>query len=103
MITSRLSLDPSHPIFKGHFPELPVLPGVCMIDMIKGVLEAVLRHRIFLKKAHQIKFLRILNPNEFPEVFAHLNYTEDQGTTRVVAKLQSGDIIFFKLDAQFSS
>jgi hypothetical protein len=36
-------------------------------------------------------------------VFAHLNFTEDQGITRVVAKLQSGDIIFFKLDAQFSS
>ena len=28
-----VEIDPTHPIFEGHFPDQPVLPGVCMVQI----------------------------------------------------------------------
>ena len=28
-LSARIELDATHPIFEGHFPGRPILPGVC--------------------------------------------------------------------------
>ena len=38
----RVRLNAAHPLFAGHFPGQPVLPGVCTLDMVREALsEAV--------------------------------------------------------------
>ena len=32
-----LTLNAEHPIFKGHFPNNPVTPGVCMMQIVKNL------------------------------------------------------------------
>ncbi|MBS1934927.1 MAG: hydroxymyristoyl-ACP dehydratase, partial [Bacteroidetes bacterium] len=41
-VKAVLELNPAHDIFKGHFPETPVVPGVCMLQMLKEVMENIL-------------------------------------------------------------
>ena len=31
----QVMLNPQHAIYNGHFPQQPVVPGVCMLQMIK--------------------------------------------------------------------
>ena len=38
-IEAIIELDEHHDIFKGHFPGQPVLPGVCMLQITKEILE----------------------------------------------------------------
>ena len=39
--TLLISINAAHPIFEGHFPGQPVVPGVCMIQMIKEMMESI--------------------------------------------------------------
>ena len=61
-INATIELNPAHKIFKGHFPGLPIVPGVCMVQIQKELIEKELSRKIILKKATNIKFLSIINP-----------------------------------------
>jgi len=58
----KVELDKDHKIYEGHFPGNPVVPGVCLIQMIKEVVEVQQGLRLRLTSADEIKFLNIVNP-----------------------------------------
>ncbi len=62
-LTARIRFNKEHRIFKGHFPEFPVVPGVCMIQLIKEILAYYYKSPLFLSAGDNIKFLRFINPN----------------------------------------
>ncbi|MBK7285755.1 MAG: hypothetical protein IPI95_00850 [Flavobacteriales bacterium] len=35
-ITASVHLDEHHAVFKGHFPDRPVMPGVCTLQIVTG-------------------------------------------------------------------
>ena len=100
-VSASLHLEPSHVIFNGHFPGLPVVPGVCMIQIVKEVLEQVLDRQTNLKSARNIKFLNVLNPNVHPEVLIELTFRENAEHFNLTARIYFESIIFFKMDAVF--
>ena len=42
IITSSITLNLNHPIYKGHFPQQPVVPGVCMMQMMAELVGEAL-------------------------------------------------------------
>lgn len=64
--SSKLSvlirLNPSHEIFKGHFPGNPILPGVCIIQILKEILMYKLNKNLTLNRAGSVKYLSFINP-----------------------------------------
>jgi 3-hydroxyacyl-[acyl-carrier-protein] dehydratase len=61
-ITACISLVKDHPVFAGHFPGNPVLPGVCTIQIIGELLEKALRRKLMLTRASTIKYLGFISP-----------------------------------------
>ena len=61
-----LTLNAEHPIFKGHFPNNPVTPGVCMMQIIKNLTEEITEHKLFLAKTTNVKFMALINPITHP-------------------------------------
>ena len=59
-----VELQKNHAIFKGHFPNFPVAPGVTLLQIIKNVLENHLSHSLQIQSSSQLKFLNLVNPNE---------------------------------------
>ena len=98
-VTAQLSLEPSHGIFNGHFPGMPVVPGVCMVEMIKEIFEEVISQPTKLKSSRHIKFLNVLNPNVHAEVFADIDFRESPDGYHLSAKIYFEDIFFFKMDS----
>ena len=61
-----LTLNPQHPIFEGHFPNNPITPGVCMMQIIKNLTEEITEHKLFLAKTTNVKFMALINPITHP-------------------------------------
>jgi 3-hydroxyacyl-[acyl-carrier-protein] dehydratase len=57
-----LELNPSHEIFLGHFPDNPILPGVCTLQILKELVADHTGHELMLSKASSIKYLTVINP-----------------------------------------
>jgi 3-hydroxyacyl-[acyl-carrier-protein] dehydratase len=94
-------LLPDNKIFRGHFPGQPVLPGACMLQMVKEVLEDQLHPTYRLQKADNLKFLSLVDPQLHRTLYLDLNYTTDENVTRVNATVNTNEQPAFKLQATF--
>lgn len=63
---AEIELDPNHPLFKGHFPGNPILPGVCTVQIIRELLEQSVQKSLRMTKAGNIKYLGFVNPVNMP-------------------------------------
>ena len=68
-----LHLNRKHHIFEGHFPGNPIVPGVCLTQMVKEILESILKRSFNMVKADNIKFTAIVNPEITPALEAKLS------------------------------
>jgi 3-hydroxyacyl-[acyl-carrier-protein] dehydratase len=102
-ISSQITIDKTHPIFNGHFPNQPIVPGVCMIQMIKEILENHLSSKLFFSSAGNIKFLSFINPEINNTLNVEISYSSSTLPFDVEAQLFRGDIIFFKVKGRFSN
>lgn len=57
-----VQLNADHEIFKGHFPQQPVLPGACMVQMLKEVLQKASNYSLEFNKGQNIKFISLVVP-----------------------------------------
>lgn len=64
----QVVLNAQHAIYKGHFPQSPVVPGVCMLQIIKECTEKTLQRFLQYKQIASCKFLSVVNPNETPDL-----------------------------------
>jgi 3-hydroxyacyl-[acyl-carrier-protein] dehydratase len=97
-----LALNAAHPVFEGHFPGQPVVPGVCMMQTIQELLEKSLQQKVLLQKATNMKFLVMINPVVQPQVTVALQYTlQPDNTVKVNASIKHDSIIFMKFQGTF--
>lgn len=62
-VHAKVELNRSHDIFKGHFPDIPVVPGVCTVQMIKEIVGEVVKKDVMLVQGHNIKLHNPINPD----------------------------------------
>jgi 3-hydroxyacyl-[acyl-carrier-protein] dehydratase len=62
VVTAGLSFNTAHAIFNGHFPGQPVVPGACMLQMEKELLEKAIGRTVQLEKAINIKYISHITP-----------------------------------------
>jgi len=56
----------TNPIFQGHFPDNPVVPGVCQIQILKEILEVASNQKLNLFEADNVKYLMMIDPFKIP-------------------------------------
>ncbi|CAN5572209.1 3-hydroxyacyl-ACP dehydratase [soil metagenome] len=101
-IDALIQIDAAHKIFEGHFPGQPVVPGVCMMQMIKEILEQDLGKKTQLTVADQLKFLTLIDPTQTNSIQSELKYsTGEDGGIHLTAQLYNEAVIYFKMKASF--
>jgi 3-hydroxyacyl-[acyl-carrier-protein] dehydratase len=104
LFRAEIRFDAGHSIFEGHFPGQPVVPGVCMMQLVKESLEWHLQTSLNLANAAGIKFLMVIDPRNTPAVSLQLKYKKnDKGNVVADAQLHSADTIYFKMKGEFNS
>ena len=58
----RVRLDASHPVFRGHFPGHPMLPGVCTLQLVRECLNRGTGRRFRYAAIRECKFLEMVVP-----------------------------------------
>ena len=97
-----VSLNADHPIYQGHFPGNPVVPGVCQVQMVKELVEKAVNHSLTLFESDNIKFLLMINPQVNPqlEVNILIKPISDQQIS-ATASIGSGSSVFLKFKGKF--
>jgi len=102
IIKATLEINKDNEIFIGHFPGQPVLPGACMLQIVKEVLESTLNIPFRLKKADHIKFLILIDPRSNNILQLTLSYSStDNNNVYVIANLIAQKDICFKFRGSF--
>jgi 3-hydroxyacyl-[acyl-carrier-protein] dehydratase len=100
LLKAFIKINKTHMIFAGHFPSIPIVPGVCMMQMIKEILEKHLNRQLMIRAGDNLKFLSVINPLEHNELQADIQYEDDAaGGVKINASLFTGAITFFKMKA----
>ncbi len=101
-VSAEVTLNPEHRIFNGHFPENPVVPGVCMMQMIKEILQVARNKEFILAESSNIKFMNILNPDENRKVrFIHEITREAGGEVKLKSTIRNQETVFLKFAGSF--
>jgi 3-hydroxyacyl-[acyl-carrier-protein] dehydratase len=99
VVKAKISINKAHRILEGHFPGLPVVPGVCMLQMVREIMEVHLGHDLRITASDNMKFLSVISPIENPDVEVAINYNDDGSKLSINATLFAGTTTFFKLKA----
>jgi len=100
-VTAVLEIDQVNEIFNGHFPDQPVVPGACMLQIVKEVLADALKVSLRLVKADNIKFLSLIQPSAQP-LQLNIAYQLTDSDIKVNSTLSSGENTYMKLQGMFT-
>ena len=77
--------DPARPVFRGHFPGRPLLPGVFEVEMVRYAVERARGKRYDIARIDKAKFAGEIRPSDVVAVAAAV---EEAGqVVRVKARL----------------
>ena len=97
LLEATFLVQPEHAIFAGHFPGQPIVPGVCMLQIIKECLEQAVGHKLMLAQAANIKFLTMLVPEAGKEISLRAEFTVSTEILVSTASLHATADTFIKL------
>lgn len=95
---TSVRLNKEHEVFKGHFPGNPVTPGVCMMQIVKELVQEITGFSLMLKSAANVKFMALINPDETPDLVLDLDIAFSEDDLVKVKNLTSfGETVALKL------
>lgn len=102
-IQVAVNLMKDHPIFKGHFPGQPVLPGVCMMEMVTEIAGGWLQKSFRVSSGPMIKFLRMIDPQKNPVINLEIKYQSTAEGAITSGRIFFGPEIFMKFQLNLVS
>ncbi|NDV67006.1 hydroxymyristoyl-ACP dehydratase [Bacteroides sp. 224] len=96
----NLELNAKHPVYSGHFPGNPVLPGVCTLQIIKECAEAFWENPLQYTQIGSCKFLSAINPVTHPKLTLMFSLNQqEENNFRLIAEGMAEETPFIKLKA----
>jgi 3-hydroxyacyl-[acyl-carrier-protein] dehydratase len=96
--TITILVNEKHDVFKGHFPGNPIMPGVCMIQIIKELTEKITESTLMIQTLSNVKFMALINPEATPELRLELDIvTTEDDLVKVKNTTYFNDTIALKL------
>jgi 3-hydroxyacyl-[acyl-carrier-protein] dehydratase len=95
-------INEKHIVFKGHFPDNPIMPGVCMMQIIKELAEQITGGSLVMQKLIDVKFTALINPFLTPELKLELEIgTTEEGLVKVKNTSYFNDTVALKLSCLY--
>lgn len=93
-----IELCPDSPIYRAHFPGMPVTPGVCIVQMAVELLAHATGHRLQLQAIKNAKFIAVMSPNDTTAIDCRITVASSTDTTITAqAVMANGGTTYAKL------
>ena len=93
-----IKFNEQHNIFKGHFPSQPIVPGVCMVEIVKELLQQITSKTYMLGNATQVKFLQLVKPEM--QLSCSVSWKREEESINVSAAINT-DRMVFKMSCKY--
>ena len=98
----NVELDANHEVFKGHFPDQPVLPGVVQLELVKYCLEQITGKSLTTNAIKSVKYLQVIDPRETTSMQVDITVKSNDDTgISIAATINNGDTGLMKLSASY--
>lgn len=101
LIQAEVGFNVDHGIFGGHFPGMAVVPGVCMIQMIKETLAQHLGRNLVLVSADSIKYHALIVPERGRTFFIEIAFGTDGETVPAKARIHAQEKLYMKISGVY--
>lgn len=101
-IDAQLRLNPEHEVYKGHFPNQPVVPGVIQLQIIKELMEKAGEQELLLSKMAFAKYLKMIIPELSPILTLQIDFSKKEGGFQFSAVIKDVQSIFTKVKGTFT-
>jgi 3-hydroxyacyl-[acyl-carrier-protein] dehydratase len=99
---AMILINEKHEVFKGHFPGNPIMPGVCMMQIIKELTEQISESSLFMQSLTNVKFMALINPFNTPELRLELEISiTDAELVKVKNVTYFNDTVALKLSSVY--
>ncbi len=61
---ATIEVPAKSPWFSGHFPDMPVLPGIAQLDMVHEIIEHSTGLNLRLRRLSRVRFKRNIMPDQ---------------------------------------
>ena len=99
----RIKLNVEHFIYHAHFPNNPITPGVCLIQIAVELFSSLNAVNFGIKTLKNVKFTAPINPLEFPEVDFLLEFAESESLWQLKVLIKEKETVFAKMSLVLSS
>lgn len=83
-----IKINSDHEIFEGHFPDMPVMPGVCSLLIIKRLVSEIIGRQLIYSSIKDCKFISAILPDKCNIVEIQLAISKDESDTcKIVSEL----------------
>lgn len=96
---SLIKINKDHQIYNGHFPNRPVTPGVILMQLFKEDAERQLNFSLQLKKANNMKFMAVVDPNVDNELLLEYQFEHNNQEIRLKGIAKNSGGISLKINA----
>ncbi len=96
-----IALNAACEVYKGHFPEMPVSPGVCNIQMVKECIEEVVGKSLILNYIQQCRLTTLVTPQQHPTVEVRVWIVAPiDGGVKIRATIGQGELVYLELKGE---
>lgn len=97
--STRLHINKNHPLYKGHFPDMPVTPGVILMQLFKEEAERISGKELRLDKATNIKFTSVVDPNKDDKLILNSVIIQNEDGVSLKGIAENNNTISLKINA----
>lgn len=98
---TEIRINKDHAIYDGHFPGLPVTPGVILMQLFKEEAERQTNTKLQLKKASNVKFMAVVDPNTEDHFFLYSEIFQEQDVVKLKGIAKHKGNISLKISSEY--